>query len=760
MRGTLAVIALGWACVLGACGDDAKPVDPAPSAALPRVTDPPSLAPVARVETADDWHDLVAQRPSAVQRWGGAVVVDLGHEQARKHLDPTGRGQWMLGQDVDGTRAGVVVGLSASLDLPVDGDLAPGLHLPVDGRPPLAVAMRVKALVADQTMTVLWNERPLAHLQIGTQWQRRTLSLPVDLVRPGENRLRFHFRRTANWRDGVSASAAVSAVELGTHARIVEPPEPRERPMYDLEPDASGGSTLRIPAGAGLVWYATAPPRGKLVVSARGNGALGVVVSTDADHAAGRKPTVLLEEPLRETGKRSRLDLSPWGGVPIRIEVHVRGRDVEAHANLEELRISVDRSRPVDGRPRRPRDVVLVCVEGLRSDALALGRWPELPRIEALARRSVTFERAYALSPSAVPSHAAWMTSVVPPAHLTIAGTFVADGRTTFAESLARSSYLRAIVSANADVDEERGLVQGFDVRRTLGGEVEDDSAVAVVRDLLRLAAEHRGRVLLMANLNDPQAPYEPPRDHVRDLVPPPGAPMPHLTHVWVGRVRLGKHQPTAAELAYVRALYRAEVRVVDEAIGELVDALEAKGRLEEAIVVLVGIHGEEFFEHGSAGHGHALHEESLRVPLLIHAPDLLAAGRVTVPVDLLDLTPTLADLLGLAPADSWQGRSLLEVVDDPIPPPRMVVAYMGDGRRAAIVGTSKYVLGPGKTEAYFDLAADPLEVEDRIGTPGIGVRIVRTALIWELTHEGQWRRARWGTGANLAPAFALDQGM
>ena len=283
----------------------------------------------------------------------------------------------------------------------------------------------------------------------------------------------------------------------------------------------------------------------------------------------------------------------------------------------------------------------------------------------------------------------------------------------------------------------------------------------AVVTAVRKQLGDHpKGLWFALANVNDPQAPYEPPRELLKDASPPPGAPLPHHTHIWVGRVRLGRSNPGSAELGYIRRLYRGELQIVDKALGDLLQLLEETGRLEAAIVVVVGVHGEEFLEHGGAGHGRTLFEESLRVPLLIHAPQLLAPGRVTVPVDLLDLAPTLADLTGVPPSDAWQGESLVPVIDDPQPPPRLVVAYLGDGSRAGIVGDHKVVLGPGGREAYFDLGRNPTESPDRDDQGGVGLRIVRTALAWQLEHEARWRRARWGTGANLRSAFAQDLGM
>jgi arylsulfatase A-like enzyme len=209
-----------------------------------------------------------------------------------------------------------------------------------------------------------------------------------------------------------------------------------------------------------------------------------------------------------------------------------------------------------------------------------------------------------------------------------------------------------------------------------------------------------------------------------------------------------------------VQRLYRGELQVVDAALAQLLERLRTQRRLDDAIVVVVGIHGEEFYEHRGAGHGRTLYEESLRVPLMIRAPSLLDPRRVKSPVDLLDLAPTLADLVGAPKPDAWQGESLLPTLNDPEPPPRLVIGYLGDGSRAGIVGYSKLVLGPGHTEQFFDLNADPTELHDALATGGVELRIVRNALAWQLGYEQRWRRARWGTGANLSPAFAMDLGM
>jgi arylsulfatase A-like enzyme len=746
----LGLLALG-------CGDDAEPL---PSTEPPEPEAPRLIAPVARVESTDRWLDLIAQRPSAVIMREDAVQIDLGRRSASKHLALGQDAEWQQGVEIEGRVAGVVRGRSVSLDIPIDGELSPARNPDTPEHPGLAVALELCPLVAEQSVTVLWDELPLAHLKLAAGWQRRTLSLPAERVHPGDNRLRLHFRHVGE-HGGAPAAAAVGLVELGRHDRIVAlPPEGERAAPFRVEPEQGGGATLELAAGTSLVYYVVPPRRGKLLLDVRGQGALQVLASSDADHREGRAPTVLFQEPLRPAGDRRELDLTAWGGVPTRLEIQARGSKGDSGAVVRAAEIVARRSQPVDQRPRAPRDIVVLAVEGARADAFFdPGRRPTLEAIEALRRESMVFERAYALGPAAVPSHAGWLSSVAPPVHLTVRGTFLADGQVLLPEALARAGYLRTLVSSNASVDEERGLTQGFDLHQVLRGDEEED-AVTVVQRALALVQRHSERWFLYVDVNDPQAPYEPPRELLGELAAPLGAPLPHLTHIWVGRVYTGKHQPSAEELRYVKRLYRGELQVVDQAAGELIEALRATDRLDDAIVVLMGIHGEEFFEHGGAGHGRNLHEESIRVPLMIRAPKLLAPGKVTAPVDLLDLAPTLADLVGAPAPDGWQGESLVPVIDDPQPPPRLVMAYLGDGSRAAIVGDHKLLVGPGLLERFYDLRSDAGELHDLHAEGGVALRMVRTALSWQTKHQDQWKRARWGTGANLRPAFAMDQGM
>jgi arylsulfatase A-like enzyme len=92
--------------------------------------------------------------------------------------------------------------------------------------------------------------------------------------------------------------------------------------------------------------------------------------------------------------------------------------------------------------------------------------------------------------------------------------------------------------------------------------------------------------------------------------------------------------------------------------VGRFLDALEARGLMERALVVLLADHGEEFWEHGGFEHGHTFHQELLHVPLVFWAPPV-RPQRIDAPVSQVDVVPTLLDALGLEPPEPLDGVSL-----------------------------------------------------------------------------------------------------
>lgn len=169
---------------------------------------------------------------------------------------------------------------------------------------------------------------------------------------------------------------------------------------------------------------------------------------------------------------------------------------------------------------------------------------------------------------------------------------------------------------------------------------------------------------------------------------------------------------------SYYRSLYERAVRYTDEQIGRLIAALDQLALRDNTIVVLVSDHGEEFLEHGRWGHfENNLHDEILKVPFLIHLPELDEAQVVSRQVSLIDLMPTILDLAGCAPLDGMEGRSLrpLWSREGESAPSGVALSEMWrDGWHivSARTETYKYIWDsqePDKPRLY-DLEADPSE--------------------------------------------------
>jgi hypothetical protein len=178
-----------------------------------------------------------------------------------------------------------------------------------------------------------------------------------------------------------------------------------------------------------------------------------------------------------------------------------------------------------------------------------------------------------------------------------------------------------------------------------------------------------------------------------------------------------GTHYPygldpaVAVRPAPARASYLERLTETDRLVGELVAWLDRRGALERTLLVVVGDHGEAFFQHEYMIHGNDVYGESVRVPLMFINPTLFDGATDPTPVRLIDVAPTVLSLAGAVPLSTAQGLDLA----GPLRPRRVFYAAawlnLVMGFRE---GSMKYNYFPdtGALEA-FDLARDPGERND-----------------------------------------------
>ena len=177
-----------------------------------------------------------------------------------------------------------------------------------------------------------------------------------------------------------------------------------------------------------------------------------------------------------------------------------------------------------------------------------------------------------------------------------------------------------------------------------------------------------------------------------------------------------GKIEFTPERKALPR-FYRDEVEFVDRQIGRLIDKLRSVGIWEDSLVVFIADHGEGLGFSGRFAHVEHLYEDTLRVPLILVSPGRMAPGTVvTSSVRLIDVLPTMMEVLGLTPPRGISGESLVPLINGSGPDRPLVAMTYGPqakhDRRALVADGFKYIWTiEGDGRELFDLASDPGEL-------------------------------------------------
>jgi arylsulfatase A-like enzyme len=215
-----------------------------------------------------------------------------------------------------------------------------------------------------------------------------------------------------------------------------------------------------------------------------------------------------------------------------------------------------------------------------------------------------------------------------------------------------------------------------------------------------------------------------------------------HKRSGWFPPDEPGLDQPLVekAELETFVKAYDSEIRYLDDQIRRL---FESFGWRKDALVVFTADHGEEFMEHGNLGHGRSLHQESVHVPLFFFVPDARVRPRsVGRNVSLVDVLPTLRDLLGMERRSHYGGVSLAPLIfgqDQPELAGRPLFGHLQRRKsdltaeihdRYLVRGQWKYILRRGEPhEMLFHVHADPGEKKDLFSEQSDRARDMRAAL-------------------------------
>jgi len=366
------------------------------------------------------------------------------------------------------------------------------------------------------------------------------------------------------------------------------------------------------------------------------------------------------------------------------------------------------------------------------------------PEIDALARRSVVFERAYSQAPTTTPSVASLFTGVRVTTHGAVREGFAPE-LVTLAETLRAGGFATAAVSANPNAGLPRTqLDRGFErfvgawkSRKDLAGrgalagqqEAHRGPAARPVTDAAQQLQEgvRPGRQFTYVHYLQPHQPYDAAAAFQREFPLDPelgcgtqDTPWPRLRAQLEAANRSGSSARCLTSA--LEARYRANLRRVDSEVGRLLRWLVEQDRFVESLVVVTADHGEAFFEHGRFGHNVHLYDDMTRIPLILKFPDSdgIAPRRIASLVETIDVMPTLLDYLGIARIAQLEGRSLMPEIRGGASGPEgeeLVMSSVTEVPLHAIRrGDYKYIHAQGQERGeLYDLASDAGEQENLV---------------------------------------------
>jgi len=377
-----------------------------------------------------------------------------------------------------------------------------------------------------------------------------------------------------------------------------------------------------------------------------------------------------------------------------------------------------------------PRNLILISIDTLRADRLGCYGYdrPTTPFLDRQAHAGVLCADASSTSSWTYPSHASMFTGLYPGRNgATDLRQRLRKEVPSLAEWLVARGY-RAAGVVSSTLFQGYGLERGFERLEYVDPGGPEPSEVTVKASAWLDAVDRTQPFFFLIHYLDPHSDYASLPEFEAPFVRPYEGPATGKSEQLFEHVR-GYLRFSDEDARHLSDLYDAGVRQQDAELEKLFAHLEALGLLEDSVVVLTSDHGEEFLEHGGVMHGLAQFEESVRVPLLFFGAGVPRDVRLSVPVSLVDVVPTVLELLGVEPPPELDGISLVPLFRDPhgkrperalyieadMDPPGPTARTMVPGDDLAIRrGRFKLVLDPATDAArLYDLEADPRETAD-----------------------------------------------
>ncbi len=283
------------------------------------------------------------------------------------------------------------------------------------------------------------------------------------------------------------------------------------------------------------------------------------------------------------------------------------------------------------------RQIILISIDTCRADYLSCYGYPRrtTPNIDAIAQQAVLFEQVITPVPLTLPAHSSMLTGTIPPYHgvRNNLNYKFREWNTSVAEILREHDYRTGAIISAFVLDAQFGLNQGFEtynddfIEARHYGEYMERKAQETSEFACRWLEENRDeKFFLFLHYFDPHDAYVPP-------------------------------EPFASRFA--DNLYAGEIAYTDDCIGRVIEKLKALGLYDSSLIIIVSDHGEGLGQHAEETHGYFIYQSTVRVPLIFKLPGGSKPSKVSEPVAVIDIAPTILRMLRVPVPAKVQGRDL-----------------------------------------------------------------------------------------------------
>lgn len=657
------------------------------------------------------------------------LYIPAGEIAFFKYTGGTWKSSWYYGEMVDEKKVSLTKGLQGIIRIPLQKE---------EFENGLSLRFSIKSLCPKQWLSLFVNENPHPAIEIGEEWKEYEIPLKREVLNDGENSVRFHFRRQCSFGDKKTSTAFEYIEFFG---------EKKDAPKSDIFSDLiSQENILDLSKFKKIRYFISLPSSPYLYLKIQANSDFKIMI-TNAEKQTGK---VIFEGKINKM-KEILYNLNEYSNKFVVIDFINNYSD---SLRLSEPAIYVKKEEKIKLGGEKPEYIIIWLADAMRADHLILYNSQtrvKTPNIERIGREGVVFKWASVQGGDSIPSHASILTSLYPRAHgHENPKTKIKNETILVSEVFKEKGFKTAIFSSNGYVSKKWGFAKGWDMYRNFIREnLPAKTDFLLPRAIKWIEGNISSPFFIYLTTVDTHVAYY-YRKGFTDLYDPEpykGVVGEFATGYLLEDIKNEKVKMTDRDKFRLEAQYDGEVTFNDYNFGKLLQFLEEKKILDKTLIVFTSDHGDEFFEHGSVGHGHSIYQELVGVPLVFFGPKFIPSGKVVdIDVEIIDIFPTIFEILGINPPSSFQGVSLLPLITDVSAHyPRPAMARMGALQVSLKIGNYKYIMKYGDNDGLYSLKESFYEKMEKKGQVPLLHRYFRDIISFAVSFEKIWKKREHG---------------